>query len=401
MSIVMATLCFFFKVGAQSQNTQTTVVNASLAGYKAKLVILDFWATSCTPCIAAFPKLELLQKEFAGKVQFVKITSEKKAKAIPFLENIYKDFPSLIPVITDDTIYRKMYPHIYIPHYVWLDGGGHLIGATTGEDVTPENINLVLKTGKLNVEHKKDLKADKPLFLDTNLLNHHEISHYSLLFKGHYSGLGSGVNAFENQGGKKSGFVLSNMQLYQMYQYAISHLFRLRKQHLSYKRQVILLKDSASFFTGLNEIKQDNYTYICNNAEIHQDQLLRGLLDNLNKSTAYFASIEKRKVKCFVLKYVGNTDRLKTKGGNKRNSLFNTYNLKLTNGPIYNLIIKMDELPFINLPIVDETGYQNNIDISLDNCKNLEILANQLLSYGLKLVPTIRNIDMYVLRDKI
>jgi cytochrome oxidase Cu insertion factor (SCO1/SenC/PrrC family) len=34
---------------------------AKLSDFKGKLVILDMWSTSCTFCIAAFPKMEELQ----------------------------------------------------------------------------------------------------------------------------------------------------------------------------------------------------------------------------------------------------------------------------------------------------------------------------------------------------
>ena len=35
---------------------------AKLSDFKGKLLILDFWATWCAPCVAAIPKLENLQK---------------------------------------------------------------------------------------------------------------------------------------------------------------------------------------------------------------------------------------------------------------------------------------------------------------------------------------------------
>jgi thiol-disulfide isomerase/thioredoxin len=45
---------------------------------KGKVVVVDFWASWCAPCIASFPKMNALQAQFAGKpVVFYSITYEK------------------------------------------------------------------------------------------------------------------------------------------------------------------------------------------------------------------------------------------------------------------------------------------------------------------------------------
>src|SRR5690606_35558675 len=60
--------------------------NITLSEYKGKLIILDFWATWCVPCIRNFPKLHALQGEFGDKIKLLAVTKEAKTKITTFFE---------------------------------------------------------------------------------------------------------------------------------------------------------------------------------------------------------------------------------------------------------------------------------------------------------------------------
>ena len=51
--------------------------DAILANYKGKVVLVDFWATWCGPCMAAMKEMKPLKDEIKGKdVVFLYLTGE-------------------------------------------------------------------------------------------------------------------------------------------------------------------------------------------------------------------------------------------------------------------------------------------------------------------------------------
>jgi thiol-disulfide isomerase/thioredoxin len=60
--------------------------NPSWRSLRGNVVVIDFWASWCAPCVAAIPHLDALKKELANEpVRFYSITYEPKAKAVAFL----------------------------------------------------------------------------------------------------------------------------------------------------------------------------------------------------------------------------------------------------------------------------------------------------------------------------
>ncbi len=41
--------------------------NVSLASLKGKVVVIDFWASWCEPCLKLFPEMDAIQREFSSK----------------------------------------------------------------------------------------------------------------------------------------------------------------------------------------------------------------------------------------------------------------------------------------------------------------------------------------------
>src|SRR6476469_6873036 len=53
---------------------------ARISDFRGKLLLLDFWGTFCGPCVASFPRMDALEKEFANDMQVLPVTFEDKEK---------------------------------------------------------------------------------------------------------------------------------------------------------------------------------------------------------------------------------------------------------------------------------------------------------------------------------
>lgn len=102
----------------------------SLKENKDKIVLINFWATWCGPCVEELPAIEKLQKEYGDKIEIVAVNyGEDKEVVDEFLKD--KNYTFKIAYDEDMKISEK-YPSDGIPYTVVVDREGKIYEGLVG-----------------------------------------------------------------------------------------------------------------------------------------------------------------------------------------------------------------------------------------------------------------------------
>lgn len=111
--------------------------------FSAELMVIDFYNTHCSSCIAAFPKNNKLQQRYGNRLRILPVTYEDKKKVDDF--NKKNDYMkgNALPIIIKDKTLSAMFPHRGVPHLVWI-WKGIVVAITNGDMLTEDNVDYVL-----------------------------------------------------------------------------------------------------------------------------------------------------------------------------------------------------------------------------------------------------------------
>lgn len=87
----------------------------NLSQSKGKVVLINFWATWCPPCVAEMPELQELYDHYKGNVDFYFVTNDNPDKINLFLKSKGYDLPIYRPLEeSPDVLESKSLPTTYL-----------------------------------------------------------------------------------------------------------------------------------------------------------------------------------------------------------------------------------------------------------------------------------------------
>jgi cytochrome c biogenesis protein CcmG, thiol:disulfide interchange protein DsbE len=116
---------------------------------KGKPTLINFWYTSCKPCIEEMPMLNQIKSRFLDSVNYVAITYEPKGKVLKFLERHTFDFIQIINAKSlTDSFGMRAYPI-----NIFLDKNGIAVNIEIGVP------HVEAEDGTLSMRDSKDFES--------------------------------------------------------------------------------------------------------------------------------------------------------------------------------------------------------------------------------------------------
>lgn len=390
-----------------------------LEDFKGKLLIIDFWAIWCAPCVATLPKLQALQKKFGDKIKIITVTNEKKEVVNKFLlqNKIGKQIVTL-PVICEDTLLSKYFRYISVPHEVWINPDGIVTAITTSQYVKEGNIQDILDGKQIYWPVKKEFSGfdlTVPLF-SINKKGDNIPSAKPLFYSGFASytdGISPGMHKQVDTINKSIRYNQFNLPILSLYSISLKGTYVFNNPKLC----DLNVENRSLFVYAYEEGYKD--TWVSNNYYTYEAVLPVSLPDSLimqklkNDLDIFFdleSKIEMKNMPCLILR---KDDRLGTVPKSTKElprheitrSKTGEYQYMQKNSSLFYLAFTLNNHTWLNeLPLViDETGINYPIDLELQigtSVQNIDDWKEQLNKYGLDLVPETRKVEVLVITEK-
>ena len=341
-----------------------------------KIVILEFWATWCAPCIPAMKHLEKLQADFKNSLMVIPITMESPDKIEQYLQKSKIQLP--IGIDADSSCFET-YSVQTIPHSVVIDRQGVIVGITTPSEITNGKIDTLLKGGKVSFKEKR--------YIDESTVEkeNSEITP-DVLFYVKFRKSAENEPQFAQMPQDKNRITLSYFTLPMLLQVA----YQLNSQN----RVILDVKDPSKY-----EFRNaEKYYFDLQVPEFQKDRKYEIMIQTLKNALPLKFHLEKRRMKVKILKKTEH-NHLQPSKAEKTTYEFRGPELTAINIPMERFIFYLEN--FSKYPVVDETGLTEKYDIHFKwQMAERDSFFRELERLGFKIETGERDVEVLVIKDE-
>jgi thiol-disulfide isomerase/thioredoxin len=384
----------------------------SFSSLKGKLVILDFWSTRCSGCIAGFPYLDSMQRVFKDEVMIILVNQQSRDSTERFFKKRRRIPHPSMAMITGDTILQEKFPHEAVPMQVWIDRNGILLHISESAELTEKNITSILAGKKLNLRPYDGRPQYVSTLFDKQWED--EVKYCSVLSR-YIPGVAIGHD------------MPKNVAHLEYRGYSISDLFiaafsENEKWRWDWPgRMLVKAKDPSKYIKPADKnIRMD---WMLENAYMYQlilpiekkAELYSIMRQDLARAFPIDARVEKTWVDGLALIRTSKHDKLRSHGGKPNDNFRFSWVYKarkdsvrcLLNKPFKVLTDRLENWTANDLKMVfvDETNYEGNIDIRVNgeilDEFTIDGLNMEFAKYDLKLVRKKCLVPVLVLSERL
>jgi thiol-disulfide isomerase/thioredoxin len=404
--------------------------------FEGKLVILDFWHTSCSSCLAGFPKMEMLQKKFGDKIQVFLVNPYETEKQIKNKLNspVLKKYrlPSSLPIITNAKKLFNFFPgKSGIGYQIWIDSKRIVRLRGFEYNAYEEKIRELLQNDRIEFIKDEDVFQKEVPLITTVVKKDIPILQYSSMVLKFSDEIGapSNTNIVENKIDSFTKTIrntYANSTILNLYIYSTKKY--LDDPKVMFGRRTILLvndtsqySDEQGWYGGVQTdrtIRKSRFSYeqivpISFSKNLQSKYMLEDLNRFFSVFTGVEGKIEKRKINCYLLIRTSKEDKIKTQGlksrieylNNNGNDSCSIINYNFVGFEVRNILRTMAIFAGLtnNDILIDETGYTGHVDLMLpaaSHAENINQFRKTLQQYGLDIIKGEREISMLVLEEK-
>lgn len=378
-----------------------------------KPVLIDFWATWCSPCVASLKAIDSLQVLYHDKFSVLSVLEKDDSRVPEVLKRIFGNTQLALTIVDNDVILHQFFPHLTIPHYVWISADGVVQSITSEGKAISNNMTELLKNGDVHIKEKIATIAYNgtlPLYASKQAELHDELAYHSMITRWRPD--------LSTESARGDNFInclnSSTLWLYQIAfgKFNLGYLDLTRVALKGFNTKL----DSANvgvFNTDtLKKLWRANkpgnlYTYelMVPEKTFSFDELFEIMQVDLNryyKSQGISGHLEKSKKEVIELAYLKQPVSSAFEKTSEKPGYYSTHAfIKMVNEPMSFFLSQLSPiLKDKNRPLINGTQYDDVVNIVINDTSSIGSINKELSSFGLVLKEKEEVLDVLVLTKK-